>query len=60
MGEGMRKIYKRNKGKLQMGPGGIACPCCGWGAHPRTVKPLTRRFIRRKLKQELKKEQYDD
>lgn len=39
------------KGKLStIGPGGINCTCCV-PLHPSKLKPATRRFERRKLKQ---------
>ena len=38
------------------GPGGFFCNCCNpWSCHPRKAKPLSRRYVRRKLKLELKK-----
>ena len=39
------------KGKLQAGPGGWGCPCCNpYGCHPRNMKHLARRHVRRKSK----------
>lgn len=43
-------------GKLRGGPGGLRCPCCNpYGCSPRKMKPKARRFVRRKLKEDIKK-----
>jgi 23S rRNA G2069 N7-methylase RlmK/C1962 C5-methylase RlmI len=37
------------------GPGGIACTCCNaYGCHPRGMKHLTRRALRRASRQAIK------
>lgn len=42
---------------LRTGPGGIGCPCCTpYYCHPRKAKPLIRRHMRRKDKQELRRD----
>ena len=47
--------------KLKAGPGGIGCPCCNpYHCHPRSAKPLMRRFKRRKERQELKQRNTDE
>jgi len=46
-----------SEGKVHnIGPGGINCPCCV-KIHPSKLKIISRRYIRRKTKQELSYEQ---
>lgn len=38
-----------------IGPGGISCPCCNpYNCHPRNMKHLVRRKLRRKNRQLIK------
>jgi hypothetical protein len=39
--------------KLSTGPGGIGCTCCTNGIRPEELKVMTRRAVRRKMKQTL-------
>lgn len=40
--------------KLRAGPGGWYCPCCNpYGRHPRNMKHLAHRLVRRKSKQKV-------
>ena len=45
-----------NKVRKCNGPGGLHCNCCNpYRCHPRNMKHLVRRTVRRKLKRELRK-----
>jgi hypothetical protein len=52
------KVDYRSSSKAisgRAGPGGISCPCCNaYGCHPRGMKHLTRRALRRRTKREVK------
>ena len=56
----MKREY-RTRGKMHVGPGGMACPCCNpLNCRPSKAKPLIRRYFRRKAKQSLKNEGTED
>jgi hypothetical protein len=55
----LKREYKSVNSRISGsgGPGGIACVCCNaYGMHPRKMKALTRRMLRRVNKQALREE----
>jgi hypothetical protein len=57
----LKSDYKVARGKMKEGPGGWHCNCCNpYDCHPRKMKPLARRRLRRILKQNLGSEATND
>ena len=47
--------------KLHYGPGGVACQCCNpYNCHPRKMKKLARRLVRRVEKNNMVKGEIND
>ena len=54
MKESLGKSYRRDD-KLNSGPGGWGCSCCNpYNCHPRNMKHLARRLVRRKRNEEVR------
>lgn len=52
-----KKEASNTSAKLKNGPGGIACTCCNkFNCHPRNMKHLARRILRRVNKLHLRDE----
>jgi hypothetical protein len=50
---GMKCEYREHQ---RVGPGGLYCPCCNpYNVHPRKMKHLVRRKVRRITKSETRK-----